>query len=302
MPDYAAHDIFGEALLSALQVRAAIPDEASLTAWRWGLQGPDPLFFRAATDPIGGAMHRGAPEGMMGAMLRYLAGLPEENGQRDTAGAWLLGFTAHYFLDRTMHPYVHARMGEMSRRMPDASGNACHYQIETDMDVDLWLYTHGEPLSAYDPGRGMLLLPQQKEVIAGMLAAGASAKGAALSIPAAVRALDNTAVAQRLIFRGGAPVRAAARGLELLLGKNRQLTGHIKGKRPRWDSLNLARAPWTDPRDGSVRTQSVPQLMEQAGREALPVMERLILPARRGERGEPDLGRMDFSGRVQPPE
>ena len=291
MPDYAAHYIFGETLLSVPQVRDAIRDDAALAAWRWGLQGPDPLFFRRATDPAGGAMHRGAPEGMIEAMLRYMAGLPKE--QQDTAKAWLLGFLAHYFLDRTVHPYVNARMEEMSRRMPDAAANACHYQIETDMDADLWVYVRRQPLSAFDPSRGMALLPWQKEVIAGMLSTGAAVKGVVLPVPAAAKALGCTAVAQRLIFRGGAPVRTAARGLELALGKNRQLTGHIKGKRPRWDSLNLGRTPWTDPRDGSVRTQSVPELMERAGREALPAMERL------SRLEPPDLERMDFSGVVK---
>lgn len=289
MPDYAAHYIFGETLFTSSQVQTVIADEAALAAWQWGLQGPDPLFFRTDTDPAGGAMHRGAPEGMMEAMLRSMSGL--EKCARETARAWFFGFAAHYFLDRTVHPYVHARMEEMSRRMPDATGNACHYQIETDMDMDLFFYIHRQPLSSFDPGRGMRLLPWQKAVIAGMLSAGASAKGVFLPVQAAEKALNSTVIAQWFIFRGGAPVQLAARGLELLLGKNRQLTGHIKSKRPRWDSLNLAHAPWVDPRDGSTRTQSVPDLLEQAKQEVLPVMQRLLEGLEK-----PDLGGIDFSG------
>lgn len=292
MPDYAAHDIFGEALFVSPSAYALIADQ---TAWRWGLQGPDPLFFRSDTDPAGGAMHRGAPEEMVEEMLLYQQRLPRE--ARDTAKSWLLGFLGHYFLDRSVHPYVNARMEEMSQRMPDATGNACHYQIETDMDVDLYLYTHKKPLSEFDPSRGMELLPGQKEVIAGMLAAGAVAKGVAISAQAAESAMSNFSMAQRLIFRGGQPVRAAARGLELLMGKNRQLTGHIKGKRPRWDSLNLRRAPWVDPRDGAVRTQSVPDLLEQAKGEMLPAMERLSGLTEQKGRGGLDLGGLDFTGR-----
>lgn len=295
MPDYVVHTIFGEGLLSVPGVREAIGDQRALTAWRWGLQGPDPLFFRRATDPAGGAMHRGAPEGMFDAMLRHMAGLPERD--RHIAEAWLLGFLAHYFLDRTVHPYVDARMEEMSRRMPDATGNARHYQIETDMDADLWVWVRRRPLSGFDPSRGMALGPREKEVIAGMLAAGAAAKEVVLPIQSAIKALDSAAIAQRFIFRGGAVVRTAARGLERMLGKNRQLTSHIKGKRPRWDSLNLGRAPWTDPRDGTVRTQSVPDLMERAARDALPALERLSRLAEGEERGGPDLGGQDFSGR-----
>lgn len=292
MPDYAAHYIFGETFLADALPHGLIADR---TAWRWGLQGPDPLFFRRDTDRAGGAMHRGAPEGMAEEMLLCLQALPQE--ARDTAASWLCGFLGHYFLDRTVHPYVHARMEEMSRRMPDATGNACHYQIETDMDIDLYLYVRRKPMSDFDPGRGMELLPRQKEIIAGMLAAGASAKGAVIPAQAAQRALDSFSAAQRLIFRGGPPVRAAARGLELLWGKSRQLTGHIKGKRPRWDSLNLSRAAWVDPRDGALRAQSVPDLLEQAKEEALPALERLSLLTEQKGRGGLDLGGLDFSGR-----
>lgn len=292
MPDYAAHYIFGEALLADERIHALIADQ---TAWRWGLQGPDPLFFRRDTDRAGGAMHRGAPEGMVEEMLLCLKTLTRS--ARDTAGSWLFGFLGHYFLDRTVHPYVHARMEEMSRRMPNATGNACHYQIETDMDLDLYLCVHRKPLSDFDPGRGMSLLPRQKEVIAGILSAGASAKGAVIPVQATEKALDSFSTAQRLIFRGGPPLRAAARGLELLLGKSRQFTGHIKGKRPRWDSLNLSRAAWVDPRDGAVRAQSVPDLLEQAKKEALPALERLSLLMEQKGRGGLDLGGLDFSGR-----
>lgn len=295
MPDYVVHFTFGESLLSASGLQAVVADEAALSAWRWGLQGPDPLFFQRSTSSAGTAMHRGAPEGMIQAMLLYLEGLPR--GPRDTAGAWLCGLLGHYFLDRTAHPYVGARTQELSQRMPGVTGSACHHIIETDMDADLYLYVHKKPLSAFDPDCGMRLLPWQKEAIAGMLSAGAAAKGKALSTQAARRALNVTVIAERLLFRGGRPLRIAARGAELALGKDRQLTSLIKGKRPRWDSLNLGHAPWTDPRDGTIRTQSVPELMEQARQEALPALERLSQMISQGERGALDLGGLDFSGR-----
>lgn len=299
MPDFAIHAIFGERLLPLEQVQTAIAGEEALAAWRWGLQGPDPLFFRKATYPVGSIMHRGAPEGMFRAMTARLAGLPE-GPERDTARAWLWGLLAHYVLDRTVHPYVYARTEEMARRMPGSTGNACHYQIESDMDADFCLYAHRRKVSALDPRQGMALHPWQKECIAGMMAAGAAAKGAALPVPDGQKALDSCAAAQWLLFRGGAPVRAAARGLELLLGKDRQLTSHVKGRRPRWDSLNLGCAPWTDPWDGSTRTQSVPDLVALAQSAVLPLMEELARRLARGEAGTLPLGGVDFGGRTRP--
>ena len=205
----------------------------------------------------------------------------------------------HYILDRTVHPYVLARQEQLAPLLPGASGNACHYQVETDMDADLCLHFHHQPVSAFRPGRGMTLEPWQKETIAGMLAAGAAAKGATVPVLEGIKALESTAMTQQIIFRGGKPALAAARGLELLMGKNRQFTSHMKGRRPGWDSLNLGHAPWTDPRDGSTRTQSVPELLQAALAEALPLMEALSRQLAGEESGGLALGGVDFSGFFQ---
>ncbi len=297
MPDFLAHSVFGEMLMAVPQVQPAIPGERELAPWRWGLQGPDPFFFRTSTSPAGGMMHRGAPEGMFQAMAARLALL--QGPVRDTAAAWLHGFLGHYILDRTVHPYVLARQEELAPLLPGASGNACHYQVETDMDAALCLHFHHQPVSAFRPGRGMTLESWQKETIAGMLAAGAAAKGAMVPVLEGIKALESTAMTQQIIFRGGKPALAAARGLELLMGKNRQFTSHMKGRRPGWDSLNLGHAPWTDPRDGSTRTQSVPELLQAALAEALPLMEALSRQLAGEESGELALGRVDFSGFFQ---
>ena len=49
----------------------------------------------------------------------------------------------------------------------------------------------------------------------------------------------------------------------------------MKGPRPRWDSLNLSQGPWTDPRDGARRTQSVPALLDAARRDYLSLLPSL---------------------------
>lgn len=294
MPDFAVHSILGEMVFPREEVQGMIAGELELAPYQWGLQGPDPLFFLSSTAPAGGRMHRGAPEGMVAAMTEQLLSLPE-GPQRATATAWLAGFLCHYALDRTVHPYVLSQLEEMERQLPGASGNACHYQIETDMDIDLSLFV-GKPAGKVDPSRGMALTPWQKELLAGMLAAGARAKGAVLPVPVLARAMDHMAVAERVIFHGGRPVWTAARGLELLLGKRGQYTGHIKCRRPRWDSLNLGRREWMDPWTGAVRRESVPELLQEAEELLLPLLRALSQRLAAGLPGELCLGGVDFSG------
>ena len=293
MPDFAAHRIFGEQLLPAPGVQELLAGPRELAPWLWGLQGPDPLFFLGKTAPLGSRMHQGPPEELfqaLAARLRRFSG-----PARDTAAAWLGGFFAHYILDRTVHPYVLAKVEELPRLIPGATGNALHYQVETDMDADLYLLTHRAPVTSARPCRGMELEPWQREVLGEMFAAGAAGCRRYLAREDAVRALDRTAFTQGLIFRGGKPLRAAARGAEVLSGRRGQLTGHMKGPRPRWDSLNLSQAPWTDPRDGARRTQSVPALLDAARRDYLS-----LLPALRAAMASPSplpLGGVDHSGR-----
>ena len=62
---------------------------------------------------------------------------------------------------------------------------------------------------------------------------------------------------------------------ELLLGKRGQYTGHIKCRRPRWDSLNLGRREWMDPWTGAARRESVPELLQEAEELLLPLLRAL---------------------------
>jgi hypothetical protein len=299
MPDFAVHSIFGEELLPSPQVQNILPGPRELAPWQWGLQGPDPLFFRGVTSPVGSRMHQAPPEKLFQAMLRHLGSLC--GPPRDTAAAWLWGFLAHYVLDRTVHPYVLAKQKEMARLIPGATGNALHYQVETDMDTDLYLLVHRQPVTRMDPAQGMSLEPWQKEVIAGMLSAGAwEAFGLVLPLQEGVRSLESMAFVQKLIFHGGRPLRAVARGAEVVLSRRGQLTGHMKGRSPRWDSLNLGRNPWTDPRDGARRTETVPELLEAARQDLLPLMDTLRERAASGDLQPLPLGGMDFSGFRRP--
>ena len=295
MPDFAVHKIFGEELLPSPQVQNILPGPRELAPWLWGLQGPDPLIFRGKTAFAGSRMHQGPPEKLFQALTAHLGRLA--GPPRDTAAAWLWGFLAHYVLDRTVHPYVLSKQKELSHLIPGATGNALYYQVETDMDTDLYLLVHRAPVTSMDPSRGMALEPWQKDVLAGMLSAGAwGAFGLILPPAEIIRALDSAAFTQRLIFRGDKPLRAAARGAEWLLGRRGQLTGHMKGRRPRWDSLNLGRAPWTDPRDGARRTETVPELLEAARRDLLPLMDALRERAGQKDPTPLPLGGVDFSG------
>ena len=109
MADFIAHDLFGEAALAVFP--AAAQREAALhpAVFRWGLQGPDPMFFHK--------VYRGSPLHKIGARLHeektdeFFAVFAEAvnrltgNAHHITA-AYFYGFLCHYALDSTCLLYT----------------------------------------------------------------------------------------------------------------------------------------------------------------------------------------------------
>ena len=167
-----------------------------------------------------------------------------------------------------VHPYVAAKQQELAPLWPDLCPAGVHYQIETDLDTDLCALWRKAPIRSCRPWEELGLDPVQREEIGRMWSVlfGQVCR-LSLDPQEAVKALDDTVSILKITYRGGKPTHFLARGLEVFTGKKGALSGHIKARRPQWDSLNLGGSPWKGP-DGEVRTDTVPQLLEQAERDA----------------------------------
>ncbi len=120
MPDYFAHEVFGQLVLERLPrpLRARLEQER--LSFFCGQYGPDPMFFlfgRARDEAR--AMHR-APGAVPIARLAAAA----RAGEPESAG-YLAGFLCHYLLDCACHPYVLETA---------ARGQLGHTAIETEFD------------------------------------------------------------------------------------------------------------------------------------------------------------------------
>lgn len=146
MPNVWTHSIYGETLLA----RLGLADEvlrAPVTAalFRFGCQGPDPLFYHrfypwtkracAASDRLGGMLHNRRCGAFLQRLLRGCAG----DAPGDPRAAYALGWLAHHALDRIAHPFVFARQGERKRD---------HQRLETAIDTLV-----AERLSGVDTAR-----------------------------------------------------------------------------------------------------------------------------------------------------
>lgn len=263
MPDFATHHLFGD----KLELPAAAAAYPAL--FHWGLQGPDLLFYRKALQgapyhTTGGRMHEEATAALFAAMSDYCGQCAGEEKRR--AEAYMYGFAGHYALDSTCHPYVFWQQQRLAAENPKASAAALHCGIESDMDMDIFGYLQGRSACTLDL-EGGYKMPADCQKTVGAFYTHLLYKVYHLLVSPAeiVAALQDTLALQKLLFSGNKLLLGAARALGTLQGKGGDYyAAHLKGRQPRWDSLNLNQHSWENPWNGQPSQQSVPQLMDAA--------------------------------------
>ena len=113
MPDFYAHQVFGDLVFSALPEPVRRTLEPQRPGWLCGLYGPDPLFFyhiprNTAVSREGHDLHRQSP-GLV--LERYRS---EAARNTPCALGYAAGFLCHYILDTVCHPIVNHYSGGSS--------------------------------------------------------------------------------------------------------------------------------------------------------------------------------------------
>jgi len=111
MPDIVTHHYFARKTLELLPKK--IREKLNLDLYNFASGGPDPFFFIAFLNPkksaralsFGGKMHRENTKMFFAEMIK----ITKEDKK---LFSYLAGFTTHYYLDSTIHPYVYHITGE----------------------------------------------------------------------------------------------------------------------------------------------------------------------------------------------
>ncbi|MEG1686676.1 MAG: zinc dependent phospholipase C family protein [Angelakisella sp.] len=262
MPDFATHFLFGE-MLALPQAAQKFPQ-----LFRWGLQGPDPLFYRKVLGgspyhKLGNRMHEQQTVALFDAMVEFCRSASGQTAQR--AEAYLYGFAGHYSLDLTAHPYVYCQQARMAAKTGMDEGIA-HCSIENDIDMDLYAQKKGCSACTMDIAT-LYALPDADAQTVGALYAYLLGTVYQVLLPPeeAAAAFRDTASMQKLIFSGNRLLLGLAGGLEQLIGKKKGgLTGHMKGRQPKWDCMNLDGDEWVSPWTGIASRSSIPEMMTAA--------------------------------------
>lgn len=174
MPAFVTHELLGTQVFSMLDEPIAEMLELNPSPYFWGLQGPDLLFFRDAVfgrsmlPKYGNIMHTQKTDELFAAMSCYL-NLHKGRKQYETLAAYILGFAAHYCLDREAHPYVYFKQIQKERVLDDDLKRGVHMRIESDIDTAFYEMKTGKNIRKYRPASRLFGSEWEYEVIAGCM-------------------------------------------------------------------------------------------------------------------------------------
>ena len=112
MPAILTHDFFARDVADRAKAELPLATLDEREAFLLGSQGPDPLFYitiyplMAKWAKVGYLMHDERPARLLAAMREAVDRLSKR--EKDVGAAYLAGFSCHWLLDLTVHPFVNA--------------------------------------------------------------------------------------------------------------------------------------------------------------------------------------------------
>ena len=171
MADFVSHHLFGEQVHSVFPATVQELVRKHPVSFRWGCQGPDPLFYRkillgSPLHKLGNRMHSEKTDELFTALARgvhCLTGTAQE-----TAAAYFYGFLCHYALDSQIHPYVYCRQEQICSADAKLNASAVHCQIESDIDYLVYERAYHAPVTSFEP-EGLYRLPAEEQAVLAVL-------------------------------------------------------------------------------------------------------------------------------------
>lgn len=271
MADFLSHYLFGWEILPLMPKVAQKSINEYKSAFNWGLQGPDPLFFHSlilggTLHKYGNMMHNEKIDSLFYVFSRCINKLCDE--RQFIAEAYFYGFLCHYALDSTLHPYVYYNQMKMKKQMPRLRDSSIHSRIESDIDYELYKAKYKKPATDFDVSKAYKTSGQEMAVMSVIFHIILKSVYNVDIKPNVIRsAFEQMYQTEKLLYSKNNTVYNSLKNIEKVLGKH-SLTGHFKMHKPEWDSLNLNHEPWFNPwQPNVVRTESVPELFEKAGKQ-----------------------------------
>lgn len=270
MPSLVTHHHFAAMVEQAapVEIQHAATSEAS--AYRWGAQGPDVLFFHNApfgsrTALLGHRMHATRVAESFTALVRAAV-----RQKTPAALSYVLGFCTHYVLDRRAHPYIEDTINTLLLpAYPQYDNAACHRLCEAALDTEMILKYISCDAEHFEAFRLLDAPPANiARMIGRLLTDVAEPVYHIETAPARVEASMRTMRLVYTILHGGGNenVRGQIEVLERMFGKQGVLSSMLRPTVPlEIDCANNSHRVWHKAQMPTVaRTESFFDLLEDA--------------------------------------
>ena len=290
MPAILTHDLFGRSVLDDVSDLLCFGTQDERDAFLLGSQGPDPLFY-IVCDPLmhkwvrlGHVMHESRPAALLAAMREAAECLAGH--EREVAKAYVAGFSCHWLLDSTMHPFVYFWQRGLCSAGVDGLDESCgskvHAEIERDLDEMVLFSLTGRTVEGWRPheralraSRAVLRALDKVYFYVALWVYGRATDPRTFSV--AVRrhrlvqhAFDSPSGCRRALL--GSAERALTRSPFSLI--------NAMSHRPRSEEVsdfdNRGGLPWENPFTHEVSRASFWELFDAAQARALPLVDELL--------------------------
>ncbi len=287
MPDLTTHYLFGEKVYSDLNEDIRVLIDKHRNVFNVGLQGPDLLFFhnvikspfsnKSPLPKIGSRMHTEYVKEVLNYMKLYIATLDFPSTEHDILSAYYLGYICHYFLDKTVHPYVYFLVDKIRARFPKETETSVHVKIESEIDAILFNHLKNMPINQFSVKNTLSVSTVAKNIIGKMYSDMLRELfDTEVEIFEIMKCFDDLINASRLFYDKSKVLGKVSRVVNSIFPIAKDVTNHIKPLNVKFDTANLGCNLWHHPLYPEIKShKSVLTLFYDAKQEVVEVINDL---------------------------
>ena len=280
MPALTTHYLFGDRVLPELpeEIRQIIEQHRPL--YHCALQGPDLLFFRCAVSgksflpKVGGRMHHEKIGEVLSFMKQYTASQKEKE-EYPVLLTYFFGYICHYYLDKTVHPYVYFLTDSICNHHPEKTPHSVHVKIESQLDTVFYGLLEKRNITDF-PVKTLFTVPQEEKEIIGRMYSQLLKEVFDLDFDSReiAKAFDDMKNLNIPLFDKTGILMTASNILGEIFPKTLDLTAQIRPKRVSVDIANLCENCWHHPENPKLKLRkSVFTLFQDAKEEVVTAMK-----------------------------
>ncbi|MGI5958452.1 MAG: zinc dependent phospholipase C family protein [Massiliimalia sp.] len=284
MPDFTTHYLFGEQVFEELSPDIQTIIGENRTAFNYGTEGPDFLFFFRSISgalsgnplvPLGSRLHSQHIGETMDFMKHYIASKQEDAEEYRVLCAYYMGFICHYFLDKTVHPYVYFLQGSLCAHHPERTPRSMHCRIEAELDSILYQFFKKKPVTTFSVKNHFTMDAFSKNVISRMYSElFETVFDTSVEVKDLMQSFDDTRNASCLLYDNSGVLPVMRNILGELFPKTLDITYMIKPKTVKTDTANIRENLWHHPLNPDQKSRkSVLGLFHDAKDAVVPALE-----------------------------